>query len=77
MIDTLTCTPVVVTDGEMMQQIGRLRIKAWLADGELPSFVRSRDVWLDEHDGHATNLAILRDGHPIAAARICVHQQDS
>lgn len=71
----LSCTPITVTDAEMMQQIGRLRVRAWLADGELPSFVKNQDVWLDEHDTHATNWAILRDGRPIAAARGCVHAQ--
>jgi len=57
----------------MLEQIGRLRILAWEADGELPPFAPRAEVWLDEHDSHAQNFAVLFDGRPIAAARMCVH----
>lgn len=70
---TPTFIPVVVTDAAMMQQIGRLRVKAWKADGELPLIAKDDDIWLDEHDDHAMNWAIVQNGRPIAAARACMH----
>jgi GNAT superfamily N-acetyltransferase len=41
----------------------------------LPSFAPSGEVWLDEHDCHAVNWAVLCEGLPIAAARLCVHKR--
>ncbi|MBB5061010.1 GNAT superfamily N-acetyltransferase [Granulicella aggregans] len=69
--------PIIVEDPAVLQQVGRLRILAWEADGELPSFAPRAEVWIDEHDSHAVNWVILCDGLPIAAARLCVHKRIS
>jgi GNAT superfamily N-acetyltransferase len=67
--------PLVVEDAALLQQVGRLRILAWEADGELPSFAPRAEVWIDEHDSHAVNWVSLSKGVPIAAARLCVHKR--
>ncbi len=67
--------PIVVEDPTVLQQVGRLRILAWEADGELPSFAPKAKVWLDEHDSHAVNWVVLCEGLPVAAARLCVHKR--
>ena len=67
--------PIVVEDPALLQQVGRLRILAWEADGELPSFAPRAEVWIDEHDSHAVNWAVLCEGLPVAAARLCVHKR--
>jgi hypothetical protein len=72
-IDSSLSAPVVVRDARLLEQVGRLRILAWRADGELPSFAPHADTWLDEHDSHALNFAVLFEGRPVAAARMCVH----
>lgn len=74
-VPSLSSAPVVVRDARLLEEIGRLRILAWRANGELPSFAPHADTWLDEHDSHALNFAILFEDRPIAAARICVHLQ--
>jgi GNAT superfamily N-acetyltransferase len=67
--------PIVVEDPAILQQVGRLRILAWEADGGLPSFAPRAEVWIDEHDSHAINWAMFCEGLPIAAARLCVHKR--
>jgi GNAT superfamily N-acetyltransferase len=67
--------PIVVEDPALLQQVGRLRILAWEADGELPSFAPRAEVWIDEHDSHAVNWALLCEGLPVCAARMCVHER--
>jgi GNAT superfamily N-acetyltransferase len=67
--------PIVVEDPALLQQVGRLRILAWEADGELPSFAPRAEVWIDEHDSHAVNWAVFCEGLPVAAARLCIHKQ--
>ncbi len=71
---TLSLTgPVVVDTSALLGQVGRLRVLAWKADGELPSIAPKSDTWLDDHDLHAVNWAVMCDGRPVAAARMCVH----
>jgi hypothetical protein len=65
--------PSVIKEAGLLQQIGRLRIVAWQADGELPSFAPQAEGWMDEHDSHGMNWAFLDEGRPIAAARKGVH----
>lgn len=72
-VPSLMSAPVVVRDAMLLEEIGRLRILAWRASGELPSFAPHTDTWLDEHDIHALNFVVLFQGQPVAAARMCVH----
>jgi GNAT superfamily N-acetyltransferase len=67
--------PIIVEDPAVLHQVGRLRMLAWEADGELPSFAPNAKVWLDEHDSHAVNWVVLCGGLPVAAARLCVHKR--
>ena len=41
--------PIVVEDPALLHEVGRLPIRAWKANGELPSFAPNPDIWLDEH----------------------------
>jgi hypothetical protein len=66
--------PFVVEDPAVLQQVVRLRIIAWAADGELPSFAASTELWLDEHDSHAINWGIMCEGLQIAAVLLSVHK---
>ena len=65
--------PLEVDTFALLQEVGRLRILAWKADGELPSIAPKTETWLDEHDLHAVNWALLCDRTPVAATRMCVH----
>lgn len=67
--------PSVVEDPAVLQQAGKLRSLAWSAAGELPSFAPKTEIWIDEHDSHAVNWAVLCEGLPIAAARLCIHRR--
>ena len=60
----------------ILYEIGLLRIAAWLADGELPSFATCVESWTDEHDGHAEHFVIYADGEICAACRVCVHDDE-
>jgi hypothetical protein len=51
--------PFVVKDPAVLQQVGRLRILAWAADGELPSFAPKAEIWIDKHD---CGVQIASDG---------------
>jgi GNAT superfamily N-acetyltransferase len=73
--ETAANLPTIVSDAAMLREIGRLRIKSWKADGELPSCATDPEIWLDAHDDHASNWAIIRQNKPIAAARLCVHER--
>jgi len=65
--------PVRVHDTTMLLQIQELRRCAWSANGELPDFIAQQDISKDEHDIHGMHWAILNAGQPIAAARLCIH----
>jgi len=58
-------------DEELLRQIGRLRVEAWETEtaraAEMPT-------WLDEFDQTARHWVVFREGTPIAAARLSVHQ---
>ena len=58
------------TDRAMIQRIGELRVRAWQT--EVPQAVRMV-TWLDEFEWVARHWAFLRDGQPVAAARLSVH----
>jgi hypothetical protein len=58
---------------DLLGEIGRLRVEAWSADGELPSAATSSTSWTDEHDDHAEHFVIFEDGRICAASRICIH----
>jgi GNAT superfamily N-acetyltransferase len=63
----------IVTSETVLDEIAQLRIDAWRANGELPSFIANQDVRNDEHDKHAVHFAVMHDGHPVGAARMCIH----
>ena len=62
---------IAVTDWEMIQRIGELRVRAWRT--VVPQAVEMT-VWLDDFDRTARHWAFLRDGEPVAAARLSVHK---
>jgi hypothetical protein len=65
--------PVRVDDESTLLQIQELRRRAWSTNGELPEFIARQDILKDEHDIHGLHWAILLEGQPIAAARMCIH----
>jgi GNAT superfamily N-acetyltransferase len=67
--------PVRIYDGPTLLQIQELRRRAWSANGELPDFIARQDILKDEHDIHGRHWAILLEGRPIAAARMCIHSE--
>ncbi|WP_337174204.1 GNAT family N-acetyltransferase [Paludisphaera sp.] len=58
-------------DETMMNKIGMLRIRAW--ESFYPEIARLR-IWLEDLDRSAMHWAILRDGEPVAAARMSIHE---
>lgn len=63
-----------MVDPDVLEEIGKLRITAWEASGERPSFApREGQTWIDSHDDHAEHWVLRTDGHLIAAARMCIH----
>ena len=67
--------PVRVDDVSTLLQIQELRRRAWSANGELPDFIARQDILKDEHDIHGLHWSILLEGQPIAAARMCIHNE--
>jgi GNAT superfamily N-acetyltransferase len=65
--------PILVTDTAMLVKIQQLRQLSWSADGEVPDFIARQDILRDEHDVHGRHWVILHEGRPIAAARLCIH----
>jgi GNAT superfamily N-acetyltransferase len=64
----------IVTSKTVLDKIAALRITAWRANGgELPSFIERQDIHNDEHEKHAIHFAVMRDGRPVAAAKMCIH----
>lgn len=51
--------PFVVEDPAVLQQVGRLRILASGADGELLSFAPKAESWIDKHN---CGVQIASDG---------------
>ena len=58
------------TDSVMIERIGELRVRAWQAEVTQPIRMVT---WLDDFDSAARHWVILRDGKPVAAARLSVH----
>lgn len=74
-VERLSFADGTLTD-DLLQEIGRLRIRAWEADGERPSYAADcGDCWLDPHDEHAEHFIIEEGGRIIAASRLCVHEK--
>jgi hypothetical protein len=69
------CQSLEEDSTEILQQIGRLRIRAWLYHGgEMPPAAKDcGDVWLDSHDEHAQHWIVKRGERVVAAARACIH----
>jgi GNAT superfamily N-acetyltransferase len=65
---------VEIVSGEVvLDAVAQLRIEAWSANGELPAFISNQDMRKDEHEKHATHIAVMHEGRPVAAARMCIH----
>jgi len=62
-------------DEALLEGIGRLRVAAVADEGlVLPGVADGSS--LDDHECHARHWAVLDSyGNPVAAARLCVHQQ--
>jgi predicted GNAT family N-acyltransferase len=62
----------------LRETIGRLRIRAWDADGERPFHAAATDsIWLDRHDDTAEHFVVERDCMVVAAARVSLHERES
>lgn len=70
-------SPIVVRDARTLLQIQELRRLAWASTGEVPNFISSSDILTNEHDVHGLHWAVMHQGEPIAAARMCVHDSAS
>jgi hypothetical protein len=62
---------ISTSDHALIEKIGRLRVRAW--ETEIPDVVHM-GTWLDKFDEVGRHWAVFRDGEPIAAARMTVHQ---
>jgi GNAT superfamily N-acetyltransferase len=66
--------PIIVAERDTLLRIQDLRRRAWSANGEIPDFIARQDILNDEHDVHGMHWTILQGDRPIAAARLCVHE---
>jgi GNAT superfamily N-acetyltransferase len=61
----------------LLETIGRLRIRAWDANGERPAHAPATgSIWLDHHDDTAEHYVVERDGIVVAAARVSLHDRE-
>ncbi len=67
---SLSLIVVPASDTARLQQIGRLRFRAWQTEA---SFTGNSDVWLDEYDATAIHFTFFDGEEPVAAARLTVH----
>lgn len=65
--------PIMVSARDTLLQIQDLRRRAWSANGEIPDFIARQDILNDEHDVKGMHWAVIHEGHPIAAARMGIH----
>jgi len=61
---------IAVTEREMIERIGELRVRAWRAETLQSPLITS---WLEDFERIARHWAFLRDGQPVASARLSVH----
>jgi GNAT superfamily N-acetyltransferase len=61
---------IPATDREMLEKIGRLRVRAWETFG---GKVEGLVCWLDPFDEVARHWVVLSGEEPVAAARLSVH----
>lgn len=59
-------------DEELLAKVGRLRIEAWATE---TARAAEQSVWIDEFDRVARHWVVCRDGLPVAAARLSLHQE--
>jgi hypothetical protein len=58
------------SDWTVIEQIGRLRVRAWRTEVFEAEAMSS---WLDDFDRVARHWAIFQNGEPVAAARLSIH----
>ena len=56
---------------ELLAKVGRLRIEAWETE---TARAAEQTAWVDEFDRVAWHWVVCRDGLPVAAARLSLHQ---
>ena len=59
-------------DEKLLAKVGRLRIEAWETE---TARAAEQVVWVDEFDREAWHWVVCRDGLPVAAARLSLHQE--
>jgi GNAT superfamily N-acetyltransferase len=59
-----------VEEQGMLEQIGELRVRAWLT--ETPQ-AAEMTTWLEQFDKSSRHWVFLRNGAPVAAARLSIH----
>ncbi len=61
---------ILSTDELLLDEIGRLRIRAWAT--EVPEIDKNK-IWLDETDKCSRHWAVFQDGKIVAGARLSIH----
>jgi GNAT superfamily N-acetyltransferase len=61
---------IAVTERELMERIGELRVRAWAT--ELHEAIEGAS-WLDDFDSTSRHWAVLQGGQPVGAARLSIH----
>ncbi|RFC41737.1 MAG: hypothetical protein DVB28_002213 [Verrucomicrobia bacterium] len=57
-------------DADLLAKVGRLRVEAWETE---TARAAERSVWVDEFERVAWHWVVFRDGLPVAAARLSLH----
>ncbi len=70
-MNDLALNEIPADDWNMIEQIGRLRVRSWAT--EVPQ-AAAMTTWLDEFDRVGRHWAFLWNGEPVAAARLTVHK---
>lgn len=59
-------------DADLLAKVGRLRVEAWETE---TARAAEQAVWVDEFDRVARHWVVFRDGVPVAAARLSLHDR--
>lgn len=69
--------PTEITGSEFVPLTFRLRYEIWSREAELRADLHSQGLITDEHDLHARHWAVFDGDKVLAAARMCVHDQQT
>jgi predicted GNAT family N-acyltransferase len=69
--------PTEITGSELVPRTFRFRYEIWSRGAELRADLHSQGLITDEHDLHARHWAVFDGDKLVAAARMCVHDQQN